>query len=455
MQLPPNSTIFSPPSIPPIQIFFQFLPIVKETMLFPRDQGSVVFKFRIPSLFSNRISLLISFYVLCVSSIFAIRNIESCSIIKNFDGFQSQKPCNKSYHLLFLPSSNQMNIFTTIFVEIPANSNETFSVQSEFVFNDDKIQYSEILTSNLLVTGGKTNIMSTGLYPFDSILVQATVDGEIMLEDPPRIVTVNCDPSFGAKAMIIRFILSMTSFVAFMSYALSIASYGKSIMSIEVFLSLLGLLIATCSNFPLTSVDYFVGDFGSYCFVLITKGLFSAYNLITLLLCIYHANDGQLLDTAFIISMVFMFGSSLSDLTFDSRVVDRFFDVDVIVWLFFTSVAIMGKISIYIFIFYNFFSMFGYQRYSSRAYTGYFLLSLVSAGSSVFQNVLFFQNGYKNYSFDLFDSYILQTFIALLLADMHWPQFGAPRPPFEEFMKSRKRIIGSNDPSEIVFSILK
>ncbi|OHT03056.1 hypothetical protein TRFO_29611 [Tritrichomonas foetus] len=528
---------------------------VSDSLIFHRESRNIVFKYQIPISFSNRISWMVSFYVLALSLLFTIQNFKSSTIIESYHGLQSDEASNTSYNLVMLPSSKYSNLMTTTFVDLPNIQSDrpiTYSIEAEFFFNINKNEIGDILIVQSLTGGGLQNLMSTGFYPFDYILLQlhvfsdsyfdqhdghSDVHADIRSENNnhqnsninnnnknnfnnnnnnlnnnlnnnnsnlnnnlnhnqnnnlnnfqnnherqgnlnsnnnmnglngmnngsfkiinPKIIHINGNPDFGQKTIEIRYILTFISVVCLICYLVSTCFVSRGNIHAEHIFSIIGLIVSILANFPLSVLPQFQGDLEAQCFNFLFKGLFSSFNLINLFLCVYKANNGQLVEFASIMSLVYIFGGALSEMTFDSRIVDRFFDVNTIVWLFFTSVALMSRISITLFIFYNFCVILKNHRNSQkRLYTPYLSIYFVSTVSWTVQHILFYKNGYKNYAFDFFESYIVQTLTALMFADIHWPQIASPRPPIDEILDNRKRHISTMESTgpDPEFTLLK
>lgn len=421
------------------------------------------YKYQIPFLDSFEFSWLISFYVFFTSLLYMAWNYDSSVKMNSIGGLQVFESSNVSYGLNILPGSADSNLFSLIYLDISSHNfdakkeNSFFSVEGEFLFNENNVRHHTNLInirfqSELDTMIINRRLLSTGFFPFDSIIMQLHVFSQTNnITFHPTVRYIRGDPNFGRQCKDIRIVLSIISIACLVFYLFSVIhilirdSHSIYDIKLEIVISFFAILISSLSNFPFSSVNIFKNEnrLRNHCLNSFFKGLFSSIALSALSICIYKANHGQLVEFVFLMCILFSILASISEMTFDSRIVEFFFDVNTAIWHFFYSITAMAQISIYLSIFVNLYGLLAFSLANRRLYCGYLILTIISFATHVCKAVLFCMNGYINYSFDFFASYIVPTFITLNLVDMHWPQYDSQAVPFVELVESRKQIFST------------
>jgi hypothetical protein len=96
--------------------------------------------------------------------------------------------------------------------------------------------------------------------------------------------------------------------------------------------------------------------------------------------------------------------------------------------MFFVSISVIGRISLFILQVYQIFSAYHSSNTARKSLIrGYALLVALQIVTLALQVALYYINGYGNFALDFFGDYMLQTFFAFMFVDIYWPQIPLQR----------------------------
>lgn len=413
------------------------------------DSEKTIFKFQIPTLASSSISCVVSFYVFCMALMFTAINVDSSSITKTYNGLQVIESENVSYNLLMLPQLSYSNTFYTVFLDLNNICQATCSVEAEFVFlNNDNLN-NDVMQIQLLTNPGIQRLFSTGYFTYDMAMAQIHVTFDSYnITEAPKIIIAYGDSIFEKKTIFLRIVFFAISFICFIMNLSSLIIFSWNSIQFESIVSLCGLIFSLASNFPYKLFHNYFGSLTSLCLEYISNGIFSSYTLINLFLCVYKANDGQNIILILIICMIFIVTNALSQLTSDTRISERLFGADLVIWMFFLSITFMARVSLFILIFHNLFQLI--QKLSTNVtlnlamisikrrnislkkkanlFNAYIAISFANFFTFMLSTGYFLKSGFSNFAVEYLSNYIMPTFTAMLLVDIHWPQYPQLKP---------------------------
>lgn len=418
------------------------------------DSERTVFKFQDATLTSSCFSCIVSFYAFFLSLMFTAFNVDSSSITKNYNGMQVIESENVSYSLLMLPQLSYSNAFYTVFLDLNNICQSTCSIEAEFVFLNNDNMNSDVMQIQLLTNPGIQRLFSTGYFSYYFAMAQIhVIFDKINISENPKLIVAYGDSAFEKKTIVLRIIFSIMSSICIVTNITTLLLFKWNTIRFETIVSLYGLIFSLISNFPYQLFHKYFGELPALCFNYISNGIFSSYTHINLFLCIYKANDGQNILLTLIICFTFITSNALSELTADTRIAERFFGVDLAIWMFFLSITVMGRFTIFALIFHNLYQLtqklstiiplpsnqrrINCSKKKSNLYNAYIAISIINFCSFLMSTGYFLKNGFSNFAVEFFSNYIVPTFTALILVDIHWPQFPPLKHQLIDILESR------------------
>ena len=182
------------------------------------DAERTIFKFQVPTLISNSISCIVSFYVFFVALMFTAINVDSSSISKTYNGLQVTESENVSYSLLMLPQLGYSNAFYTVFLDLNELCQTTCAVEAEFVFQNNDNLNNDIMQIQLLANPGIQRLFSTGYFSYDIAMAQIhVIFDSVNATERPKIIITYGDSAFERKSVTLRIIFFIISLICFIA----------------------------------------------------------------------------------------------------------------------------------------------------------------------------------------------------------------------------------------------
>jgi hypothetical protein len=397
-------------------------------MTFPPNVDPMVFKFQYPSLYSTKLSSVFSITVLMFAITFTIRHLSSSSSTYSYDELQIHEASNTTYVLFMLPPPNYTNVFAIVLLNLSADGAEPFSIDAELSCQWYVRPKQSVVSVQLFGHPGINRIFSTGLFSYDAVLSQIHISGDISSIKSVQVLYILGTPEFCERSIFTRLVLSVSSAILFILYLFALISFSRGRLQLEQVLSLVSVLIAAFANLPLEFTNSYFGNLVVHYVSSFMQGLFSSYNTVALFLFAFSANGGDILGFSFLMSLLFILGHTLQTATSDTRVLKLFFDGNMDIWMFFVSISLMGRIALFCLQVYQVISASQCQKSSRRTLIkGYSMMIGIQIATSVLQASVYYVKGYGNFAIDFFGDYLLQTMLAFMFVDVHWPQIPSGR----------------------------
>jgi hypothetical protein len=310
-----------------------------------------------------------------------------------------------------------------LLLHISGSPPSTFGVDADLSCQWYRRPSQALLPVQIFARPGVNRLFSTGLVSYDSILSQIHIYGEISTITSLELCYILGNTEFCREAFAIRLILAVFSGLCLLCYSISLLSFAQGDVKMEQALSIASLLISVFANCPVQSIDRFQQSFIVHCLNSSLRGILGSFNTVCLFLFVFHANGGEIIGFAFLMSLLYILTHSIQIITSDTRILAFLFDGNLDVWMFFVSVSLMGRIALFALQIYHarFACLCAWtsHRHLAAAYT--FMIA-IQVAVAVLQGMFYYVNGYGNFALDFFADYLLQTFFAFAFADLHWPQ---------------------------------
>jgi hypothetical protein len=375
-----------------------------------------------------KLSSIFSLSILMVCISFTIRHLDTASTTHVYDEFQFPETANTSYLLFMLPPPNYTNGFSVVQLNVSSTRDTGFVIEAELTCQWYARPKQSVLDIQLFGHTGVNRLFSTGLFSYDAILSQIHISGDISLITSIQILNVLGNPDFFKQTLSIRWILAISSALCFFFYFAALLLFSRGRLQVEQLLSIAAPLIAFWANLPFEFSEKYAGNMIAHYLSALSRGLLSSYNTVALFLFALGLNGGEIMGFSFLMSLLFIMGNTLQSATGDTRVLKVFFDGNLDVWMFFVSISVIGRITLFILQIYQIFSAYHWSSLVRKSLIkGYALLVSLQIGTLVLQAAVYFARGFGNFALDFFGDYLLQTFFAFMFVDIHWPQIPPQR----------------------------
>jgi hypothetical protein len=334
-----------------------------------------------------------------------------------------------------LPPPNYTNTFSILLLHITGSPPSTFAVDADLSCQWYRRPSQALFPVQLFARPGVNRLFSTGLVSYDSILSQIHISGEISTITSLELCYILGNGEYCRETFAIRSVLAVFSSLCLLCYSVSLLAFAQGGVKMEHMLSLASLLVSVCANSPLHSVDRFRRSFIVHCLNSSLRGIFGSFNTVCLFLFVFHANGGEMIGFAFLMSLLYILGNSIQIVTSDTRILALLFDGNLDVWMFFVSVSLMGRIGLFTLQIYH--ALFACScGWTARRHlaTAYAFMIAIQVAVAVLQSMFYYVNGYGNFALDFFADYLLQTFFAFAFADVHWPQVQRKMPLVDQHL---------------------
>jgi hypothetical protein len=232
-----------------------------------------------------------------------------------------------------------------------------------------------------------------------------------------RVVTVQNESTFGTKAIRIRIILSLTSILLAVVYALSLCGLRDTVRFQQT-LSLIAVCISAIANFPFVIIfDHLVVNVVESIFC----GAFCAFNLICLF-CFLQLTNSQNFHFVLPISALFLMAQAMAVMTSDTTLLSHYFENNNVISVFFLSITVLSTTGYAALLIKNLLAALCRSRTTRKhLFLAYGVAVCFALGPLVGEAVLFVVSGYGNFAVDFCVHYLTQTLLTFLYADLHWP----------------------------------
>ena len=382
-------------------------------------------KFDLVPLDSTLISVLCFAVLMLLWVTFIFRNFKNCDVISTYEGAQEDSAQSGHYMLTLIHSPKAKQTFSTFFIELFGNSYDTssYNIRSEILCQWNHAPSALVRKDIYEAKIGKNRIYSTGLFNYDSVLMQTWITGNLS-KCPKMAVTVTHTSTDFFKQM--NNIKNIFSKIAFSAVILYVAAYfistKKKQRSIEHILVLVSLISSVFGTNSTLLKDLFSEKKWFYIWNLITNGFYQSTNLIILYCLIIRAVSSNSILTSLILSSIFVISESISGLTQDSAILSTYFDNNEALYVFFLSISYVAKAMMLGFGLYKLIDSVATNIEYKRTAI-YFLIALVVYNiiGIVSMNFYYFIYGYGSSILD-FNAHFITPFVtSLALADIYWP----------------------------------
>lgn len=382
-----------------------------------------LFKFEEPFQKYHKLSLSLYFFIIIGSILFTYTNLQIADDVSDYTGLQTTESNNMSFILSMLPPPSFHNLNSIMFFQIDSPNQGQYYIDGEICCQWFRLPTNLVIPIQSYVLTGYNKIFSTRFFSFDSMLLQLYIRGDDILQTNFTIILHQTNSLFGKTMVYLRLVFSIISFACLIIYVFTLCFSSMEHWRAEHILTTGSLVLSSFSNFPITFSPKISDNITVNCIDLVLCGVFTSYNIVALFLFNYHSRGGKYLGYTFLVSLLFIAAHALSQLSSDTRILAKLFDDNEVLWLFFTSISLASRISLACyFIYYDFFP-FAPQPNPKRwliRYT-YMGLVLVTMISQALSGLMFIYDGTTNSAVEFLDSYLLNTFLALAFADIHWP----------------------------------
>lgn len=368
------------------------------------------------------ISFLLFLFALLSSIIYTISKFDSSIQEWTLKGQQTITNPNELSLFLSVPQIKPDQLFSVFFIDISSSTKDSYEVYTIVNMNSSATSKHLYYQNNSTMKSGSYIFFSTDFLHNDVYTVHAIVNGNVSNIQSLNIRIVHSVSSFGEIVNKLRKGCAIFSGISLICFAISIILFTKKSTRYEQYHILFLLLLAAFANIPFSQFEY--NRFLLHSIDNIFRGAFSASNLIAIFCFLYLINGGENLSIALIISFLYIFAESMSELTDDSLLLANFFSSNLVVYMFFFISSLMTKICIFgVSVFYIMRQYFCFHNRNTNfgIFTILVFATLIELVPNVFQAYIVLLHGCRNNAFDFFQKYLVQTITTFILAFVFWP----------------------------------
>lgn len=275
--------------------------------------------------------------------------------------------------------------------------------------------------TNSTGSSGSYRIFSTDYAYYDFFVVRVQIRGDVDTIASASIRVVQATPEFGRTIAKVVTVLWAVSGIATVVFTVAVVVFCGVNMEFEHVASICVLALCCYVNLP----EWIVPRSANVWLHGIDNamtGCLGAANLVVLLCAIYKLTGGNDLSVVLVVASLYVAAEAMAVLTDDSCFIARHFSGNNAAWMFFLVTAILSRCAISSYILLMVWRLLVHGRERRKALVvGYALLIAMIVWAMVAEVVVFLVEYCGNPALDFFIEHVMQTLIALALADFHWP----------------------------------
>jgi hypothetical protein len=350
---------------------------------------------------------------------FTVTNLKSSVQTLTYSGLLMRESDNSSFLVVVLPTPQVSQLSYHVLIDLQSSFPDRFySVEAHMFCQWYDLPARVIRQTLPNVTDGQHRLFSTSVTSYSSLLIQIHVTdlfgGGV---DSLRVVTVQNESTFGAKAIRVRIVLSLTSVVLTVIYALSLSALRNPVRPQQI-MTLIAVCIGAIANFPFVILsDRLIVTVIESIFC----GGFCSFNLICLF-CFLQPTPTQDLHFVLPISSLFLIAQSMAVVTSDTTILSHYFENNNVVSVFFLSITVLSTTGYAAILVKNLLAALCRSRTTRKhLFLAYGVAVCFALGPLVGEAVLFVVTECGNSAVDFCVHYLTQTLLTFLYADLHWP----------------------------------
>ena len=388
------------------------------------QQKLLVTKFDFLKFDSLVVSVLCYITLFIISITFIVRNYFSCDLLTTYEGVQYKETDNSYYVIASIHSPKEKQTFSTFFIELWSHSSTTFEITSDILCQWNHAP-SAILRQVLpQAKSGKNRVYSTGLFNYDSVLLQIRITGQVSELSNVALTVSHTSPSFFSlenKLTSLFSTICLTTLILYLFAFLFLAHKQKRktehyFVIASLFLSIFGIKRPNEENNINDDVIL------SYLINLLFHGIYQSINFVILFCLIILSTTQESLVVPILLSTLYILASGLNEITQDSAILSTYFDNNDALWVFFMSITIVSQA---ILLFFGLFRLIN-EIIQNMCFTKpvvYLLMFLVinQIISVMSMNIFNLVKGYMNSALTFYSRYLSHFITTIILADIYWP----------------------------------
>lgn len=370
----------------------------------------------------NRGAVVIWTTALVAASVFTVYEFNRSSREVLYEGLSHIESANTSRFLFTLPGPRYTHAQSVIVLNIDGTTVKEFNVDADVNFQWHRRPSQLVVSIGIIAHTGRNRLMSTGFFSYDSILLQNHIMGDITAIRHVEVRYILGDVDFVSKTVIIRTVCSCAAVLCIIACLLT----REEKVRIEQVITFLSLVISVFANCPIKLTYRMNRNLIIHCANLGLKGLFASFNVVVLCLLAWNVDGGHAYISTLITVVLFISGSVAEAIISDTRVFTLLFEGSLYLQDLLTVVVSASHFLLLLITFVGLWKLAREKTDAKGNVYVYVLCCWLFACASAFQLYLTYKTSHRNYAFDFFADYMLQTIFAFVLVDLHWSQPESP-----------------------------
>ncbi|EAY17296.1 hypothetical protein TVAG_266590 [Trichomonas vaginalis G3] len=370
------------------------------------------------------ISFLSISVLILISVHYIIKNLYDGDIISSHEGLQISENEKTNYILLLIHSPTTVQTFSNFYIDILGSkeNKDSFDVDADILCQWGQAPTTIARQTLPEAVIGKNRLYSTGLFNYDSVLFQIHIQGNLSKLDGLTISVIHQNAEFFNQCKVIRQSFSYIGIATLVIYCIVLISISQKSRSVDHILVIISLTISIFTNSPDLLEDLISNYIANYSLSLLLSGFYQSTNFVILLCLVIRATSSDSITTTCILSLLFIFADGLSELTYDTSILAKYFDNNTTVWVFFFTMSTAAKGTLLCIALWKILNYIFDRNISSP--TVIYLITYVI----IYQYISFIANGafyliygYGSSSLDFNTRYLSQFITTMAIADIYWP----------------------------------
>lgn len=380
---------------------------------FDSCEGDVIFV----TIASIAVLILISFH-------YIIKNLFEGDIISSYEGLQLSENEKSVFILLLIHSPTVEKTFSNIFLDFKGDSQnkDAYNVVADILCQWGQAPTLVAKQSMPEAVVGKNRVYSTGLFNYDSLLLQIHITGNITKLSSVTVSAIHTKQEFFNQCNSIRKTFSYIGIIMLSFYLISFLTISPNLRTVDHYLVILSILISIFANSPKLLENLISNYIANYSLSLLLSGFYQSTNYVLLLCLVIRITSDESIITTCILSLLSIFADGLAELTYDSSILAKYFENNTTLWVFFFTMSVASKCTL---LCASMWKILNYLLKTGRSSSSviYLMLFVVCHQyvSFIAKGLFYLLYSYGSSALDFNSRYLSQFITTMAIADIYWP----------------------------------